>query len=130
MMSRRARRQLDVGALPHPLHPVDLPGPFLPHLGAVTRQVPQVALCLRRAQARLHQAMAPPIGQPARLRSVRLPPRPVRHRRGVDHAHRTGAFQQVIDRFPVLAGTLHGPRGDPGLGQPLGQGPHVARQRD
>ena len=122
---RGHRGQLDVGPFQHPLHPVDLAAAFLHHLGAVARQIAQVALRHRRDEAGLQQAMAHQFGQPARIGLIRLAPRHLLDVGRVDQEDGEVAFQDVVDRFPVLTRAFHGHMRDACLGQPVGQGQQV-----
>jgi hypothetical protein len=40
---------------------------------------------------------------------------------GIHQAVLLGPFEQIKHRRPLLAGALHGPVGEPRLGQPMGQ---------
>ena len=113
--------EFDVGSLQHLLQPVDHVGSLDHEVGALASEIPQVSLRTRGDEGGFDEPMAQQIGQPGGVLGIGLVAGDVLVVTGVDDPHLKGAFEEIVDRLPVLAGALHGDVRAAKLTQPVVQ---------
>jgi transposase len=90
---------------------------------------PQFAHRLRRHEGGPHQAVGAELGQPRRVRDVRLAAGEVLDLPGVDQDHVQVLGQQVVEGLPVVRGRLDHHQRHPRGEQVIPQGEHRVRRR-
>jgi hypothetical protein len=118
---RRDGRALAVGIFQECLHAIHQGRP-LPDTGAaLSREVAPLALGHRRHNAGAQQPMLQELGQPGGIVHVRFTSRDRFDVLRMDGQDLKPRFEPVEDRFPLVAGTLHGDMRAAARQQPIGE---------